>query len=247
MANDPEPGPISGETSGINTYNEKSLHAALKQWYAQPDDRLEAPVDGYIIDLVRGDLLIEIQTGSFSPLKRKLAALAGRHPVRLVFPIALEKWIVREGPDGTITRRKSPRRGNWAQLFQQLVYIPGLIANQNFTLEVLLIREEEVRRFDPKKAKGWRRKGWVTQERRLLGVVERRLFATPADLAGLLPAGLNERFTAGELAKAAGQPDWLARKMIYCLRALNVVAVDGKRSRATLYTRCGGKDTASTG
>jgi hypothetical protein len=58
--------------NGINVYNEKSLHAALKKWYTQPGDQLEIRVDGYIIDLVRGDLLVEVQTGSFSPLKRKL-------------------------------------------------------------------------------------------------------------------------------------------------------------------------------
>lgn len=75
----------AGPVNGINTYNEKSLHADLKQWYALPGDKMEVRVDGYIIDLVRGDLLIEIQTGGFSPLKRKLAHLAQAHPVRLVF------------------------------------------------------------------------------------------------------------------------------------------------------------------
>jgi hypothetical protein len=247
MADSLVPGLPVGETSGINTFNEKSLHAALKRWYAQPDDRLEAAVDGYIIDLVRGEQLIEIQTGSVNKLKRKLAALARSHPVRLVYPIALEKWIVRlpvEGEAGSlkITRRKSPKRGQLELLFQQLVYIPALLAVENFTLEVLLIREEEVRRFDASRARAWRRKGWVTHERRLLGVVERRLFSAPSDLAALLPAGLGAQFTAGELARSAGAPDWLARKMIYCLRALGELDVAGKRGRAMLYAR---RDAAS--
>src|SRR5512144_110778 len=99
--------------NGINTLNEKSLHASLKQWYASPGDQLEVRVDGYIIDLVRGDLLVEIQTGGFSPLKRKLARLVQSHPVRLVYPIAQEKWITRlpleEG--GKSQQRKSPKRG----------------------------------------------------------------------------------------------------------------------------------------
>lgn len=227
------------EFDGINTLNEKSLHAALKQWYAQPEDRLEARVDGFIIDLVRGDLLVEIQTGSFSPLKRKLAALSTNHPVRLVFPVAVEKWIVRlpQSETGRPTRRKSPRRGRVEQVFKELVYIPALISNENFTLEVLLIREEEVRRFDQSKSRGWRRKGWVTHERRLLEVVERRVFLTPGDLFGLLPPELAEAFTVRELAKAAGQPDWLARKMVYCLKALGLVAAEGKRGRAILYKK----------
>ena len=38
----------------------KPLHASLKAWYAEAGDRFEVAVDGYVIDLVRDDLLIEI-------------------------------------------------------------------------------------------------------------------------------------------------------------------------------------------
>ncbi len=223
--------------NGINTLNEKSLHASLKQWYAGPGDQLEVRVDGYIIDLVRGDLLVEIQTGSFSPLKRKLARLAENHTVRLVFPVALEKWIIRQPTEEgeKPQRRKSPKRGRVEQVFAQLVYIPALLENANFSLEVLLIREEEVRHHENKKA--WRRRGWVTDERRLLAVVERRVFYTPQELASLLPEGLASPFTVRDLAKAASQPEWLAGKMIYCLRAMGLVGIEGKRGNALLYSR----------
>ena len=223
--------------NGINVYNEKSLHAALKQWYLQPDDHLEVKMDGYIIDLVRGEQLIEIQTGSFSPLKRKLAELAKHHAVRLVFPIAQEKWIIRlpEDEREQPQRRKSPKRGQVEQVFKELVYIPSLIQNENFSLEVLLIREEELRHHEANKA--WRRKGWVTQERRLLEVLDRQVFQTSHDLARLLPSSLPGPFSARELAKAARQPDWLAYKMIYCFKIMGIVIPDGKRGRSQLYTR----------
>lgn len=42
------------------------------------------PVDGYIIDIVRGDLLIEVQTRNFSALKAKLLTLTAKCPVRLI-------------------------------------------------------------------------------------------------------------------------------------------------------------------
>ena len=45
----------------IGTLNEKPLHAGLKEWVARPGDAFEQPVDGYVIDIVRDDLLIEIQ------------------------------------------------------------------------------------------------------------------------------------------------------------------------------------------
>lgn len=202
-------------------------------------------IDGYIIDLVRGDLLIEVQTGGISPLKRKLAALTRSHPVRLVIPITEEKWIVRlpvesDAPQAAPARRKSPRRGCVEHLFKELVFVPGLMANENFSLEVLLTREEEVRRFDEARAKAWRRKGWVIQERRLLEVVDRKVFETPAELACLLPHALPDPFTVQQAAAALAQPTWLAHKMIYCLRALGTIEAAGKQGRAVAYRRMTG-------
>ena len=82
-------------SSQIGTLNEKPLHASLKKWYAGRGDRFEVSVDGYVIDLVRDDLLIEIQTRNFGAIKRKLVDLTTRHKVRLVYPIAQQKWIVK--------------------------------------------------------------------------------------------------------------------------------------------------------
>lgn len=219
----------------IGSLNEKPLHRALKEWYAQPDDRFEVPVDGFVIDVVHGDLLVEIQTASFSAIKRKLAALTPQHPVRLVYPIAREKWIVRLAKDGNgqLGRRKSPKRGALEQVFGELVSFPHLLSNPNFSLDVLLIQEEEIRRYDRKRR--WRRRGWVTHERRLLQVVDNRLFETPADMAALLPAGLAEPFTTSDLAAAIAKPRWLAQKMAYCLRKMGVITAIGKRGNAILY------------
>lgn len=222
--------------NGISTYNEKHLHAALKRWYAQPGDRLEESVDGYVVDLVRGDLLVEIQTRNFGAIRRKLIGLTDSHRVRLVYPIAREKWIVKMARDGRTVagRRKSPKRGRVEQLFQELVSLPQLLCNDRFSLEVLLIQEEEVRR---PRARRWRRKDWQTQERRLLRVLDRRLFGTPADLAALIPPELAEPFTTADLASAAAIPRWLAQKMTYCLRQMGAVEVRGKQGNALLYAR----------
>jgi hypothetical protein len=220
----------------ISTFNEKSLHAALKAWYAQPFDRVEATVDGFVIDLVRGDLLIEIQTRSFASLKRKLSTLTTHHPVRLVYPIAQEKWIVKldESLTRPLDRRRSPKRGVVEQLFAELVSFPKLIANPNFSLEILLIREEEKRRYvGPRQV--WRRRGWATHERSLLEVVEQRRFTAPADLLALLPATLPNPFTTADLATALAQPRRLAQQMTFCLREVDLIKEIGKQGRAVLY------------
>lgn len=221
---------------GIGTLNEKSLHAALKSWYARPGDVLEQPVDGFVIDIVRGDLLIEIQTGNFTAIRRKLAMLTREHRLRLVYPLAAQKWLLKIPPEegSRTTRRKSPRRLGLEALFDELIHIPKLMADPNFSLEVLLIHEEEVQRFVG--AQRWRRRSWVTVERRLLQVVDQQLYETPADLLALLPTNLPATFTTADLADAMRRPRRLAQQMAYCLRELDLICVVGKRDRSLLYS-----------
>jgi hypothetical protein len=223
------------ESLGIGQLNEKSLHAALKAWYAQPEDQVEAQVDGYIIDVKQGDLLIEIQTANFSSIKKKMMALTQNHQVRLVYPIPLDKWLVKLAKDGgeAATRRKSPKRGRVEDVCWELVSFPGLLGKATFSLEVLLTREEEVRRYDGKRR--WRRGGWVVEERRLLEVVERHLFERAEDLRALLPPGMDEPFTTKDLAEAMDGGRTLAQKMAYCLHQAGVIECIGRQGRANLY------------
>ena len=194
-------------------------------------------LEGYRIDIVRGDLLIEIQTRNFSALRQKLWHLIPDHRLRLVYPIAQEKSIVKRAGRGEklSKRRKSPKRGRIEDLFEELVSFPELVLQPNFSLEVLLIQEEEVRHHDARRA--WRRGGWVSDERRLLQVVERQLFAGPGDYAALLPANLEDPFTTADLAQALGRPRSLAQKMAFCLRRMEVIDDVGRRERSALYSR----------
>lgn len=227
--------------TGIGVLNEKALHASLKEWCALPGDRFEVPVDGSVIDIVQGDLLLEIQTKSFSSIKSKLMRLARVHRIRLIYPIAEEKWIVKLPSDsGTasgwaaeVTRRKSPKKGRVEDLFWEMVSFPQLLANPNFSLEVLLIKEEEMRRHDGKRR--WRTKGWVTEGRRLLEVVGRRLFEKPMDWQMLLPEKSKEPFTAKDLAEELGIRTQLAQRMAYCLCKAKMIRLIGTRGRANLY------------
>jgi hypothetical protein len=219
---------------GIGLLNEKPLHASLKQWYARPGDQFEVPVGGFVIDIVRDELLIEIQTGNFSSIKSKLNKLACSHQVRLIYPIVQEKWIVRlpSNRGGAAIRRRSPKRGRLEDLFWELVSIPQLLCNPNFSLEILMIRQEEVRRYEKKRR--WRGKGWVIEGRQLLQVLDRRVFGHSADWLWFLPDGLDS-FTTEDLATRMNTRRDLAQKMAYCLREGKMIELIGKRGRANLY------------
>ena len=222
----------------IGELNEQPLHAALKAWYARPQDQVEVSIDGgYIIDVVQDDVLIEIQTGNFSSIKTKLATLVKNHPLRLVYPIAHEKWLLKlpkDGWDGP-RRRKSPKRGRAEQVFAELVSFPALLQEDNFSLEVVMIQEEEVRRFEGEKY--WYKNGWVTVRRKLLKVVERSVFEDPQDFDVFLPPEIPAAFTTADLAEGLEIPRWLAQKMAYCLREMGTIVQVGKRRRSYLYRR----------
>jgi hypothetical protein len=221
----------------IATLNEKPLHAALKAWYREPGDRAEKAVGGFFVDLVRGRLLIEIQTRNLGAIRRKLESLAQDHPVRLVYPIAQEKWIVRLPEDGDepLGRRRSPKRGSIDEVFAELVSLPQLVGHPHFSLEVLMIQEEEVRRYDPRRA--WRRRHWVTEERRLVDVVRAHLFEAPADLGALLPDSVDEPFTTADMSQALGCTRHRAQQMAYCLREMGEIVQVGRQRGGILYER----------
>ncbi|NQT20404.1 MAG: hypothetical protein HQ592_11910, partial [Planctomycetes bacterium] len=214
--------------TAIGTMGEHSLHAAIKQWYARPGDQLEVCVDGFLVDIVRDGLLIEIQTRSFGALKSKLAALLENHTVRLVHPIAIEKWIVQMSPDGLqqLARRKSPKHGNPIQVFEELVSIPELALNPGLSIELLLIREEEVRRKDG--LRHWRRKGWGVFDRRLIDVAKRMTLDTPSDFAAMLPADIPQPFSTQDLSDSLARPRREVQQMAYCLRKMGVIHITGK-------------------
>lgn len=221
--------------NGIGKLRESSLHLSLKEWYSKPGDLLETQVDGFIVDLVRGDLCVEIQTGNFAAIKKKISSLLDHHPVRIVYPIPFERILVRVdmNTERVLQRRKSPKKGTYLDVFGELVRIPRLVSRENLSIDVLLIREEQVWLNDGNGS--WRRKGWSKSDRRLIEVVQDRLFASPWDYQSLLPAGLPDLFTVNDLAAASRYPRRFAGKMAYCLRNIGVLEICGKRERSYLY------------
>ena len=197
--------------TAIGLFNEKSLHSALKHWYARPGDLLEFPLDGYIVDILRGNQVIEIQIAS---IKRKVRDLSCHHRVTLIYPVIQERWIL-EVPrtmPGVMMRRKSPRRQAVNQLFEELVTFPDLLNCPNFSIEVVSIQEEQLRRYDRR----WRgkRRTWRIVKRKLLRVLERSVFDAPSDLYQLIPTTLPNPFETSHLASVLGHPRWFAQRLL---------------------------------
>ena len=216
--------------------NESSLHAALKRWYAVDGDKFEVKVGRYVVDIVRGTTLIEIQTGSFANARAKLRALTVDHRIRLVYPVAKRKWIVKVSKRGKeLSRNRSPRLGTVENVFDELIMMPDLIGNPNFSLDVLLIEEEELRCHDGKGS--WWRKGVSTVDTRLVQVLGRVELHEPRDFLRFIPKELPNPFTNAELAAATGVRRDLNHRITYCLRKAGLLREAGRRGLAFLFER----------
>ncbi|MEW5825343.1 MAG: hypothetical protein AB1778_00770 [Candidatus Bipolaricaulota bacterium] len=224
-------GPIAPH---IGTLNEKPLHAALRAWVSEEGDLFEVPVCGFVADILRGPMVVEIQTQGASRLRTKLSRLLVSHPVRLVIPVAVQTVVVTIDAEGRSRReRVSPHRGTVIDVFRDLVGLRDVLADPNLSLDVVLIRQKEIRQAGASRG----RPTHSVCERHLLEIVDCTSFSTPADYLAVLPAELAEPFTTADLAAALGRPRWLAQKVAYVLRGIGALLLVGKEGRALLYRR----------
>jgi hypothetical protein len=214
---------------------ETSLHRSLKSFYATPGARTEAAVSGFRADVLRDDVIVEIQASPFSAISGKIAALVEQHRVLVVKPIARRKVLLRRSSaaaDWDI-RRLSPKHGRLIHVFEDLVYFTRVFPHPNLCVDAVLVDEEELR--ERRRARRFRRADYRTIDRRLTAVVSSHRLQTAADLLALLPPGLPRPFTTDVLARHVDAPEWLARKIAYTLRHCGATRATGKRGNRIVY------------
>ncbi len=230
-------GIIAAERRGINLYSEYSLHEQLKAYLAKPGDRLEALVEGKVIDLVRASgELVEVQTGHLGQLKPKVLALAAKgYKVRIVYPVSVERELRRLDPSTgeILSIRKSPKRGDDYSLFDELLHAPELIASHNVIFENLFVKTAETKTRDGKGS--WWRKGDSTIDRELVAVLSSRVFRTKPQWLALIPKALPPPWTSAALGEAIGIGSVRARKILYCYCRAGLIAETAKNGRSKSY------------
>ena len=219
--------------TNIGSLNEGALHKSLKELNTEDGDEIECHVDGYIVDIKKADRIVEIQTSNLHRVVPKFCKLMRNHSLQLVYPIAARTTITKSLEDGSVQRRKSPKRGTIYQIFSALVSAPTMISNPNFSIEVPLIHEEQVRVFDSNR--GWRKRHWVIVERRLIESFNSYWFANPRDLWVLFAEQLPTQFTTKDVAYSVQITRRLAQQALYCLRSCGVITTIGKKGNEIIY------------
>jgi len=222
----------------IGTKNESSLHKKLKFQYAGAGGKTEVVTGDFVADGLRKDgEYIEVQTGSFGPLKKKIKKLTQYGKVRIIHPIAVVKKIeVYDTSEKLLYRRKSPVRGCIWDLFDVLMYAPELPLVKGVVIEVVLADITEKRVKDGKGS--WRRKGISIRDRELSAWHENIIFTKKTDyLKYFIPFKKNEEFTVSSLAKKTGIKTDTARKALYTLSKMKIVIRKEKKGNCWVYTR----------
>jgi hypothetical protein len=221
---------------GIGVERESSLHRSLKFRYAASEDLTEKEMDGFVCDGIGKDgELIEVQTGSFGPLKRKIPSFTAHSRVRIIYPIILTKYIELYSEAGILVRRrKSPRSGTVWDLFGGLLHAPELPLLPRLSVELALIDVAEKRVADGKGS--WRRGGISIKDREILAWHGAIPLEKPHDYRRFAPFKRGEEFTVKDLAEKAHISTASAGKTIYVLYKMKLFKRKGKRGNSFIYS-----------
>ena len=219
----------------IGTKKESSLHRSLKFRYSGSGGTTETLAGSYVCDAcTKEGELIEVQTGSFGPLKEKVKKLTLTGKVRIIHPIILQKYIeLYDINSRLLRRRKSPCKGKAWDLFNALLYAPQLPLLKNLSIELALVEAIEKRIDDGKGS--WRRKGVSISDRLLAAWSHSVILKSPRDYYQFIPFKKKEPFTGRNLAEKAGINITLAQKTLYVLTKMGLAERTGKQGRAFVY------------
>ncbi|MBP3710777.1 MAG: hypothetical protein J6I73_10340 [Treponema sp.] len=231
----------------IQTLNESSLHRTLKNLYALENDcATEVALDGKIYDIVDANgNVTEIQTGSVSKLLVKtMNALQHNRRIKIVYPIAVEKYITLYDERGIfISKRKSPVTHSVYDMFRELTGLYPVLLEKKFSLDVLEITmtETRVRTPEPVQSKNNRRrfcKSWLKQDKQLEKIMAVRTFQNASDYVRLIPESCLPEFSARSIANALKADKSLpasaaknAHLLLWVLSHMHLIEACGERPR----------------
>lgn len=228
---------IERERKKIGTLSEKTTHAVLKHYFEPDESRHEIKVEGYFADIQNQEGIIEIQTGNFNQLRKKLNVFLELAPVTLVYPIPHIKWLywMDEETGRTTPGRRSPKKGTPYMAFFELYKIKSYLLHPNLSICIVLINMEEYKLLN-----GWSRdkKRGASRVDRIPTEIVQQLYVHNAEQYGsLVPEGLPEGFTSRDYKKQTGLSLSSAQTALNVLTYTGAVERIGKTGNSYLYTR----------
>ena len=220
---------------GIGRLAEKTVHATLKLYFEPDRSCHEVKVGSLVADVKNERDIIEIQTGSFTPLRRKLEAFLPDHAVRVVYPMAYTRRIVWIEKDGTLSApHKSPVKRQVSRAFAELICILPYLTHENFTFHIVLMDLDEYRLLSKNGGKG---RGTERYERMPTALREEIVCRKPEDYLALLPDSLPEEFDAKTFSKVTRLKGHALSGALKVLLTLGLYTREREGREAYIYKR----------
>ena len=223
------------EHLGIGTYQEKTVHAVVKN-YMEPDlSKQEQKVGAFVADICNEQGIIEVQTANFNTLGKKLTEFLKVYPVTIVYPVPFRKWICWIDPKTgeRSQKRKSSKKGSPQMIFRELYKIRPFLQHPKLRISILLIHMEEYKLLD----------GWGKDKKNHASKYDRIPFFLEDEIEindvpsykKLIPDGLPEQYTTADFAKKSSITRSDAQKALLLLTELGITQRIGKQKNAYLY------------
>ena len=212
---------------GIGTLAEKRLHALIKKYICPNVEFHEVGVHDtrFVSDVRIGDDAYEVQTGSFFPMKKKIAYYLEHTDctVTIVHPIPVVRWMswVEPGMMDISPRRKVAGKKE-LDLLPELYHLLPHLGNPRLRFRLLLLEVQDFRLLN-----GWsknRKKGSVLYERIPLALLDEIDLNSPDDFRRFLPSALPEHFTVKDFSMLTKIRGRRAYSAVRALAALGVIS-----------------------
>lgn len=230
------------ERDGIGTYNEKRVHRVIKRFISDDPSQYEVKIGKYVADVLRGNGIFEIQTGSFRTLQDKLKYYLENTEceVTVVHPITVRKTLIRaERETGEILRSsRSPKKERASDVLAELYHICETVPDPRLTVRLLCINVDEYRFSE---ARRYCRSGRYDNEIYPRELVADISLKTLEDWYRLIPDELTDgRFCTSDFEKSTrlcGRNGYYALTAL-CRTGMLAVETEGRRKFYSVKPPC---------
>ncbi len=228
-----------GPGESIGTYKEKRLHRLLKRSLCREEQNQEIKIGRYVADILEGNEIIEIQTGSFYPLVPKLGYYLTQtyYSVTVVHPLIVSRIVTRVDRESgeVLRRRKSPKQAKPTDLLPNLYYLRELLADSRIRVLAVEVYGEEFRYSERRR---YCREGVYDSEFVPEGIRDSYFIENFEDVAALLPEELktDKGFDRKVFAGATALGGKRLNMALGCLVSMGII--EGKKEgRKQIYYR----------
>ena len=205
----------------ITTYMERALHRSLKKYFCSDEAKHEIKIGKFFADACDGKTIFEIQTGNFSPLRKKIEFYLENtdYGIVIVRPIAKDRrilWLDGESGETKKAPRLSSRHETLANGIADIYYLKDFLGNQRISFCFVLMEIQEIRLLD---GYGKQKKIRATSVDRIAGEIFSLHYIKSAEdisseILPLLPNAPFDREVLSKSLKLKGIKLWSIQKLL---------------------------------